>query len=307
MRTRATNKATPSPIPPRLISTNSKPTKPKEPLTHRAIKTAKTLREIGLMEYMRSWFIFSPAKESFEIPASLTNGDFSTNEVWFPNKSGNNLHGYLVKNQKERRDKLAIFLQGTSPNASFWLQRLEQVPHHTGLDLFVPNYSGYEQSEGFPTKEGILEDIGAAHKFAKNQGYKPENIYFLCHSLGTLAGLEYHAYRNGTEPAGTVLFGPPTSLKDAARVNLGRTYAMFTPKHAFNSRKTITTLRHRILIVCGDEDKKSPIEQARELHNIALSWGKDSSLVSVIGGHHNDLFNKEDVLSALNEFTSKLQ
>ena len=288
-------------------STNTKfqSARPKESLIHRALQTTKTIRRIGSREYIDSMFIFSPVREQFPVPLSLTSGDFGTDNVSFTNRNGDKLNGYLVRNQSIRRSKLGIFLQGRSHNASFWLERLKQIPQQTDLDLFAPDYSGYGLSEGFPTKVGILEDIAAAHRFARDQGYRPENIYFLCHSLGTLVGLEYHAYRNGAETAGTVLFGPPTSLKDAARVNLGRVPAMFTSKHLFNSRKTITNLVHRILIVCGEDDKKSPIEQGKELHDIALDWKKDSSFLRVEAGHHSDIFDREEVLRALKGFTSK--
>lgn len=162
--------------------------------------------------------------------------------------------------------------------------------HHRGLGLLLVEYRGYGVSRGSgePSEQGLYLDADAALDELGRRGIGADRVVLWGTSLGTGVAVEMAVRARG---ARLVLVSPYTSIpRMAAR------YAPFLPMNTlvtdrFDTLSKAPRVALPALVIHGDHDEVVPYGMGREVA-AALP---NARLVTVIGGHHNDLFAVDGV------------
>jgi uncharacterized protein len=155
-----------------------------------------------------------------------------------------------------------------------------------GLGVLLVEYRGYGSSPGETSEQGIYLDAAAALDALEQRGIARDRIILSGTSLGTGVAAEMAARGRG---ARLVLISPYTSIpRVAARI------APFLPtswiiSDRFDTLSKAGRLGLPVLIIHGDEDEIIPYVMGQELAAAIPS----ARLITVPGGHHNDLFLRD--------------
>jgi fermentation-respiration switch protein FrsA (DUF1100 family) len=158
--------------------------------------------------------------------------------------------------------------------------------HRRGLGVVLVEYRGYGSSPGEPTEQGLYLDARAALDALDRDGVPSARVVLSGTSLGTGVAAEMAVQGRG---ARLVLMTPYTSIP-----RLARRFAPFLPTgwivdDRFDTLSKAPRLRLPVLILHGDADEVVPYAMGQELA-AAIPGAR---LITVPGGHHNDLFALE--------------
>lgn len=151
-----------------------------------------------------------------------------------------------------------------------------------GLGVLLVEYRGYGPSTESPTEQGLYLDAKAALDSLAKDGILADQIVLSGTSLGTGVAAEMAAQGRG---AALVLIAPYTSIPRVAD-----RFLPFLPTNSiiadhFDTLEKAPRIHVPVLILHGDADEVIPYEMGKE-----LAARLDAHLVTVPGGHHNDLF-----------------
>jgi hypothetical protein len=161
-----------------------------------------------------------------------------------------------------------------------------------GLGVLLVEYRGYGAAPGSPSEEVFYRDAEAALAALAAEGVTRDRVVLSGVSLGTGVAAEMAARGLG---ARLVLISPYTSIpKVAGRI------APFLPTSViiadrFDTLAKAGRITVPTLIIHGDRDEVIPYEMGQTLAG-AIAGAR---LVTVPGGHHNDLFGLRDDLDDL--------
>jgi hypothetical protein len=156
-----------------------------------------------------------------------------------------------------------------------------------GVGVLLVEYRGYGVSQGAPPSEvGLYLDAEAALDELARRGVGPERVVLWGTSLGTGVAAEMASRGRG---ARLVLVTPYTSIPE-----LAARYAPLLPAAAiivdrFDTLAKAPRLALPALVIHGDRDEVVPYDMGRAVAAALPS----ARLVTVPGGHHNDLFAKD--------------
>lgn len=161
--------------------------------------------------------------------------------------------------------------------------------HRGGLGVLLVEYRGYGSSPGEPTEKGLYLDAKAALDALDHDGVPSARIVLSGTSLGTGVAAEMAAQGRG---ARLVLMSPYTSIP-----RLARRFAPFLPTgwiidDRFDTLSKAPRLHLPVLIIHGDADELIPYAMSQELA-AAIPGAR---LITVAGGHHNDLFARRGAM-----------
>jgi uncharacterized protein len=156
-----------------------------------------------------------------------------------------------------------------------------------GLGVVLVEYRGYglsaDAAHAAPSETGLYEDAEAVLTALASQGFGPERIALFGESLGTGVATEMAARGRG---ASLVLVTPYTSIPEvASRLVFGLPVRAFMSER-FDSLAKAPRILVPALLLHGTDDRVVPYEMGVKLER-ALPRAR---LVTVPGGHHNDLF-----------------
>ena len=160
-----------------------------------------------------------------------------------------------------------------------------------GLGVLLVEYRGYgvSRASGDPTERGLYLDGEAALDELGRRGVGPDRVMIWGTSLGTGVAAELASRGRA---ARLVLVSPYTSIpRMAAR------FAPFLPMESivvdrFDTISKAPRLALPALVIHGDRDEVVPYAMGREVAAALPS----ARLVTVAGGHHNDLFARDPSL-----------
>jgi uncharacterized protein len=158
-----------------------------------------------------------------------------------------------------------------------------QALRKRGLGAVLVEYRGYGTSAGKPTEEGLYQDAEAVLDAIAAEGTGRERVVLWGTSLGTGVAAEMAARGRGVR---LVLVTPFTSIPRLA----GR-FAPFRPASLivtdrFDTLSKAPRITVPTLVVHGDADEVVPYDMGVAVAR-AIAGAR---LVTVPGGHHNDLF-----------------
>jgi pimeloyl-ACP methyl ester carboxylesterase len=156
-----------------------------------------------------------------------------------------------------------------------------------GLGVVLCEYRGYGLSSGpAPSEEGLYRDAGAVLDDLAARGVAPDRVALFGESLGTGVAAEMAAQGRG---ASLVLVTPYTSMPDMGEHVTSRLPILPV---GLLMRERLATLEKApriavpVLVLHGTDDEVVPYAMGQRIA-AALPQAR---LLSVPGGHHNDLF-----------------
>ncbi len=214
-----------------------------------------------------------PAASVTEYPAQLMR------DVEITTADGVKIRGWLflaestdLPDSDEPGDRwLVIYFHGNSGHRAHRVPvALEMV--RQGCDVLLIDYRGYGDSEGSPSREGLVQDAVATWEYAIDELHcSPDRIVLLGESLGGAVAVELasHCCGNQAMPAGILLTATFASLPDTA----ARTYPMFPVRwivrDRFSPRDLIPAVTCPIVQVHGALDELVIPSEAEELFRCA--------------------------------------
>jgi fermentation-respiration switch protein FrsA (DUF1100 family) len=223
--------------------------------------------------FLADRLLYHPDPDLWTTPAAA---HLPFSDVALVTDDGVHLHGWHVRAPAGRA--LVVVCHGNAGNVADRVPMAELFAR-AGLDTLLFDYRGFGRSGGRPSEQGLYRDGEAARRWAEQQGL-PVVLYG--ESLGGAVAVELAVRR---PPALLVLQSTFTSLPEmAARlVPLGHLLA----RQRFASLEKIARLRAPLLVIHGDRDELVPYRMGQRL--LAAAPGP-KELLTVAGGHHNDLF-----------------
>ena len=165
-----------------------------------------------------------------------------------------------------------------------------------GYGVVLVEYRGYGRSRpGVPSEAGFYADAEAVLAALASRGVAPASVVLWGTSIGT--GVAAEMARRGAGGA-LILVSPFTSI-----TAIGKRLAPFLPvslllRDRFDTAAKAPFIDLPALVIHGTHDELIPIAMGEE---VAASLPL-ARFVRVEGGHHNDLYEREDVMAALLAF-----
>lgn len=189
---------------------------------------------------------------------------------------------------------LVIFFHGNAGHRAHHVpEALECVQQ--GCDVLLIDYRGYGDSEGSPSREGLVQDAVATWEYAVRElEYASDRIILFGESLGGAVAVELACCccQEGEPPAGMLLTSTFANLPDTA----ARLYPVFPVRwivrDRFSSRDLIPEVTCPIVQVHGALDDLVTLEEAQELFGHApatSSNGVPKRFVCLDLASHNDV------------------
>ncbi len=156
-----------------------------------------------------------------------------------------------------------------------------------GVGVVLAEYRGYglsaDAKHAPPSEGGLYEDAEAVLAALVAQGIEPERIALFGESLGTGVAVEMAARGHGSA---VVLVTPYTSIPEvASRFVFGLPIGLVM-RERFDSLAKAPRVTKPALLLHGTDDGVVPYAMGKKLAT-ALPQAR---LITVQGGHHNDLF-----------------
>lgn len=195
-----------------------------------------------------------------------------------------------------------------------------------GYHVFAIDYRGYGDSSGWPSEQGVVQDVIALFNFIKAMQKKSE-VYLWGHSLGT--GISAHAAKVLSEfnspPSGVILEAPFLNISKAAKEYIlaplilnNRWIIQKTDEalEAINLRlathENIQKINAPVLILHAADDYFIPQDHSRELYKIAKATRPATfPPVKLIEYHedlklgHNQIYQHEELYPLIKDWIGK--
>ena len=175
-----------------------------------------------------------------------------------------------------------MYLHGNAGSIADRTDRMAFYQRHGLGSLFV-SYRGYGTSTGTPSEEGLVMDGIAAHDWLVQAGITSENIIVVGESIGAGVAAQLALKRR----LGAVIMEAPfTSTMDVARPVYWWLPVDLLMKDRFETIAIIDQIKVPLLIVHGEEDEITPVEQGRQLFAKA---SEPKTLNIIKGASHNGI------------------
>jgi len=157
-----------------------------------------------------------------------------------------------------------------------------------GLSVMLVEYRGYgiAKAAAPPTEDGLYADANAA---LQALGAAPEDVVLMGFSLGTGVAAEMEARGLGRA---MVLVAPYTSIPDVGAKRIPLLPVRLLVRDRFDTASKVPQIKAPVLVIHGDADEVVPFDMGEVLAH-SFSRGQ---LIAVNGGHHMDLFVRDDHL-----------
>jgi fermentation-respiration switch protein FrsA (DUF1100 family) len=184
-----------------------------------------------------------------------------------------------------------LYLHG---NASTVASRMN-VRHYTrlralGLNVFAPEYRGYNGLEGLPSEATVAADARAAYDYLRDrEGIPAERLVIFGWSLGAAVAV---GLASTVDARAVVLEGAPASIADIGQEQYPLFPVRWIIRNPFNAIETVGAIRAPLLFLHSPEDRIVPYKEGRRLFDAAPS---PKTFVEVRGGHIESSETDHDV------------
>jgi uncharacterized protein len=174
-----------------------------------------------------------------------------------------------------------LYLHG---NASTIASRMN-VKHYArlralGLNVFAPEYRGYNGLAGPPSEAGVAADARAGYDYLRDrEGIPAERVVIFGWSLGAAVAV---ALASTVESRGVVLEGAPASIADIGQQQYPLFPIRWIIRNPFNAIESVGGIRAPLLFLHSPEDTIVPFKEGRRLFEAAPA---PKTFVEVRGGH----------------------
>ncbi|KAF6128468.1 abhydrolase domain containing 12B [Phyllostomus discolor] len=219
---------------------------------------------------------------------------------------------------------IIVYLHGSAEHrAAPHRLNLVQVLSDGGFHVLSVDYRGFGDSTGKPTEEGLTADAICVYQWTKaRSGTTPVCLWG--HSLGT--GVATNAARVLEEkgsPVDAIILEAPFTNMWTASINypLLKIYqklpgflqtlmdALRKDKIVFPNDENVKFLSSPLLIIHGEDDRTVPLENGKQLYEIAHNAYRNKERVKMVifppGFQHNLLCRNPTLLKTVRDFLSE--
>lgn len=226
----------------------------------------------------RAIFYPNPRLEFFPNDIGLNFKDY-----FFKTKDGLKLHGWFIPSDDARYT--VLFCHGNAGNIS---HRLEKILffHQLGCNVFIFDYRGYGQSEGFPSEKGLYLDAEAAYHHLSSNGIANSRIIGYGESIGSAVIIDLASrYKIGA----LIIEGGFSCARDMAKhLYPFLPYWVFSVR--FDSVNKISSINIPKLIIHSLDDEIVPYKLGQKLYQVA---GIPKEFFTIRGSHNTCFFESE--------------
>lgn len=220
-------------------------------------------------------YIFQPDKKLYLVPENI---GLKAEGLLLQTKDNVNLHGWWLRGKGE---KALVLCHGNAGNISNSLNFAKSMIEVLGVDVLLVDYRGYGLSEGNPSEEGFYLDGFVMYDEVVRSGYKPEDVIFYGHSIGTAVAIEV---AKNVECGALILESPLLSIPAMAEDIFGIPREMVQTK--FDNESKVPKVFVPKLFIYADHDDMIPFHHVKTLFHIAAP---PKELILVKGASHNDI------------------
>ncbi|MBI3412720.1 MAG: alpha/beta fold hydrolase [Candidatus Aenigmarchaeota archaeon] len=229
-------------------------------------------------------------------------------KINFEGHDGNLLSGVLHKSKKDD-NSIVISVHGFGADKNYWIiKELSKYLDKKEIASMRFDFMGAGDSEGDvkdSTIEQMVGDLNAAVKYAKEKGYK--KIAVTGHSLGGMVAIiaatlnkDVHALmlmapaidiRHAIKKRMDTYKHTKDGMAEVAKTKVKKSFLKNISRHVYNEARN---LKIPVLIIHGDSDKSTDIENARKFFKKLQTVKR---LVTVKNANHH--FSKRSHLDVL--------
>lgn len=219
-------------------------------------------------------------------PTVYPDGDWNPSgldveDVHFPAADGARLHGWYCTHPGARA--VVLWCHGNAGNLSHRATSIRRWQRELGVDVFVFDYRGFGRSEGFPTEEGLYNDVRGAYDWLRgSRGTPSERIILLGRSLGGAVAAQLALER---EHRSLILQSTFTSVPDMAR-HIFRLPLGWLVRNRFETVQKLPVYHSPLLVTHGTCDEMIPFHMGRRLFECAAG---PKTFYAVPDGGHADM------------------
>lgn len=232
---------------------------------------------VGMYSYQRKLMYLPNSPVSIPAPIELT----GIKDIRITTSDGETLQTWYLKAQTDQ--PTILFFHG---NAGSIAERIERLAYYQaqGFGALFVSYRGYGNSTGKPTEAGLVSDALASYDWLKQKGLSAQNIVVVGESLGAAVSVRLAVQR---DIKALIIEAPFTSTIDVAKATYWWLPIELLIKDRFETIKIIDQVKAPLLIVHGEMDEITSVDQGRKLFAKA---GEPKTLKILAGVNHNDLF-----------------
>ena len=192
---------------------------------------------------------------------------YTLETVFFENRSGHNLNGWLFTPSENYNGTIIYFLHGNAANIAY--QYLFATPFvNAGYQVFIFDYSGFGFSEGKATRKAVYQDAtDGLNYLISREDIHYDHLLIYGQSLGGHLSVVI-ANENQDKIDGLVTEGAFSSHKDIAAESVPFLGRIFT-REMYSAEKNIGDFKKPILIIHSTEDARIPFSHGERLIELA--------------------------------------
>jgi fermentation-respiration switch protein FrsA (DUF1100 family) len=230
----------------------------------------------GWLYWQQPGMIFYPVKSMAETPRAW---GLEYEDVFLHVEDGVKLHGWYIPTSGAKRT--VLFFHGNAGNISHRGDSIE-IFHRLGFNVFIFDYRGYGQSEGWPDEKGLYADARAAWRYLiHDKGVVPGNVILFGRSLG---GAVAAHLASEVEPGALILESTFNSVRGMAREAFPIMSYLVPLRYDFDTEATLKKVRAPLLVIHSTEDEIIPYKLGRRVYEAA---NQPKVLVKITGGHND--------------------
>ena len=218
-------------------------------------------------------------------PATPAKWGFHYKNVDFDSSDGTKLHGWLIKNKGDKAKGIVVFSHGNAGSMGYHLGFVLWLAN-AGYQVLTFDYRGYGKSAGKVDREGMVEDVRAAIRFAsKNGSCKHEPVICYGHSLGGAKLIAAVAGHKFPDLEAVITDAAFASYREMALIVGGRLAASLVSDELAPVKLIPKISPIPLLMIHGRKDPVVPFSQGMKLFKAAE---QPKTLFEVRDGSHGD-------------------
>jgi uncharacterized protein len=191
--------------------------------------------------------------------------DIRFESVWFTNKRGNKLNGWIMTSKTATPLPYnLVYMRGAANNImANQFQSIEPLLHK-GFKILIFDYEGFGFSEGKADRYKLVDDGIAAVDYMQNITNKnTTKLLIYGQSFGGSLATEV-AVKTESKIEGLITEGAFSSHKDIAAHDAGLKGRIFV-KEIYAAKKSVKEFHKPILIIHSNEDETIPFEMGQKI------------------------------------------
>ena len=260
---------------------------------------------VGLAFAFQDQLLFQPSSRLLATP---DDAGMAYETVQLSTSDGETLHGWWIPAPDISREtspgefgmRTLLFFHGNAGNISGRLQSVQQF-HRLGLNVLIVDYSGYGQSTGEPSEQGLYCDADTCWEYlTQTRAIAPENIAVFGRSMG---GGPATWLATQHRPGALILESVFTNVPD-----VGAHHYSFLPVRAlatnqFDNESRVVEIEAPTLHIHGRDDRVVPFTLGRQVYEAAA---EPKQFLEIEGGHNDGFLVSEEVyLRTIEDFLSQ--